>query len=181
MRSHRATQKPRRQQNTRDPSGDEEYSLPRQQQTTSKRSSLLHAWNITHMSTAMHHASHTASAHQRNSTEVPFTEELAKAKIALRAGIEGEKKYSPPFGTTHSVGSVTLVPWLLGSTPDIFNSIGLSVWPIMGSSPGATGFFGGKLAAFAQPKQCQQIGGKGLDNGDSLCWINRKPLPMLLW
>ena len=28
----------------------------------------------------------------------------ANAKVSLSAGIEGEKKYSPPFGTTHSCG-----------------------------------------------------------------------------
>ena len=28
------------------------------------------------------------------------------ANVSLSAGIEGEKKYSPPFGTTHCLGSL---------------------------------------------------------------------------
>jgi hypothetical protein len=30
-----------------------------------------------------------------------------RANVFLRAGMEGEKKYSPPFATTHSMGSLS--------------------------------------------------------------------------
>lgn len=48
--------------------------------------------------------------HQRSSADVPFVELVPKAKVPSRAGIEGEKKYSPPFDRTHSVGSVRSTP-----------------------------------------------------------------------
>ena len=31
--------------------------------------------------------------------------------------MEGEKKYSPPLGTTHSVGSESVALWSLGFVP----------------------------------------------------------------
>src|ERR1700722_430447 len=46
----------------------------------------------------------------------------AKAKVFLRAGMEGEKKYSPPFDTTHclaSSGRLSGVTGFLGSVPVI--------------------------------------------------------------
>ena len=47
-----------------------------------------------------------------NYDEVP-----AKAKVLFRAGIDGEKKYSPPFGTTH-LGKVNVLSGLLGLVPE---------------------------------------------------------------
>lgn len=39
-----------------------------------------------------------------------FGRDPARAKVSLRAGMEGEKKYSPPLGTTHCVFMVSSVP-----------------------------------------------------------------------
>lgn len=145
------SRRPRRRQHTKDVSHSREYNF-RDNITPSPNNNRYSLENITNTSIAMHHTSHTFSFHQRSSTDVPFADELVKAKVSLRAEIEGEKKYSPPFGTTHFLGSVRSVLWLLGFAPDILKSVGLSIWPIMGSTPGSTGFFGGNLGLFAQPQ-----------------------------
>ena len=74
--------------------------------------------------------------------------------------MEGEKKYSPPLGTTHSAGSGSVALWSLGFAPTMLRGpipLGPSpFWPMMGSKPGVgTGgvavCLGGKVALFAQP------------------------------
>ena len=79
----------------------------------------------------------------------------ANAKVLRRVGMEGEKKYSPPLGTTHSVGSESVAFWFLGFTPDMERGpipLGpLLFWPTMGSIPGMTGFSIGNPVSFAQP------------------------------
>ena len=66
--------------------------------------------------------------------------------------MEGEKKYSPPFGTTHSAVSESSAPWLFGSVPESVRMVWLDVCPMMGSKPGMTGSFRiGKPVLFAQP------------------------------
>ena len=84
-----------------------------------------------------------------------YSYHLASANVSFSTGIDGEKKYSPPFGTTHCAPRSRLSPWLNGSgseplisrtTPAVF------VWPIMASKPGTTGsFWMGNLVLFAQP------------------------------
>ena len=70
--------------------------------------------------------------------------------------MEGEKKYSPPLGTTHSTGSGSGAFWWLGSAPTILRGPmppGPKMsWPMMGSKPGRTGgsALGGKPMLFAQ-------------------------------
>ena len=46
-------------------------------------------------------------------------EDTGRANVPLRAGMEGEKKYSPPFGTTQSAVKESSLPWVLGFVPDI--------------------------------------------------------------
>ena len=79
----------------------------------------------------------------------------ANAKVLRRAGMDGEKKYSPPLGTTHSTGSESVALWSLGFAPDIdrgpIPSGPLLFWPTMGSKPGVTGFWSGNPMSFAQP------------------------------
>ena len=81
----------------------------------------------------------------------------AKAKVFLSAGREGEKKYSPPFGTTH-VGRVSEVLWLLGLVP-IIERAPAAFCPMMGSNPETSvprGFpLGGKVGVSAQPEDYQ--------------------------
>ena len=72
--------------------------------------------------------------------------------MSLKAEIEGEKKYSPPRGTTH-VGSVNESSGEAGFVPDMERgevSPGFNC-PIIGSIPGAACNldFGGKFLAFA--------------------------------
>ena len=74
----------------------------------------------------------------------------ANAKVLRRAGIEGEKKYSPPFGTTHSAGSASVALWFFGSVPDRLR-VPLPFWPMIASKPGSIGFWIGKPVLFAQP------------------------------
>jgi len=148
-----STRRDYRKQNTKEGSHDREY-ISYDNITPSPSITISSFRNTTITSLAMCPRSRAFSVHQRNSADVPFIDELVKAKVPLRAGIEGEKKYSPPFGTTHSVGSVRSIPWLLGFAPVILKSVGSLVWPIMGSSPGVTGFDGGKSDLFAQPGQC---------------------------
>ena len=75
-----------------------------------------------------------------------------RANVLRRTGIEGEKKYSPPFGTTHSAVSESSAPWLFGSVPESVRMVWLDVCPMMGSKPGTTGSFRiGKPVLFAQP------------------------------
>ena len=62
------------------------------------------------------------------------------ANLLRRVGIEGVKKYSPPFETTHSVGIARFALWLFGSVPDIVRDPGSAAWPIIASKPGVTGF-----------------------------------------
>ena len=72
--------------------------------------------------------------------------------MLLSAGSDGEKKYSPPFGTTHSVARLSVADWLFGSVPDRVRDVMLvPAWPMMGSNPGVTGFWGGKPVLLAQP------------------------------
>jgi hypothetical protein len=88
------------------------------------------------------------------------------AKVSSRAGMEGEKKYSPPWDTTHSSGRVNFLA--LSSAPLIWTSRNGSpsfCWPIMASNPGPPGpglkpGFGtlklkrkGKPGLFAQTRQ----------------------------
>ena len=79
----------------------------------------------------------------------------ANEKVSRRAEIEGEKKYSPPLGTTHSMGSGSTLLWSLGFVPDIERGpmpFGPSLfWPMMGSKPGVTGFWIGKFGLFDKP------------------------------
>ena len=65
------------------------------------------------------------------------------AMVEMSAGIEGMKKYSPPFGTT-KLGSANVLSGLRGSRPVVSRGFPC---PIIGSRPGASsfGFPGGKL------------------------------------
>lgn len=69
--------------------------------------------------------------------------------MLLSAAIEGEKKYSPPFGTTQ-VGSCSSVDWLIGFVPTICRG---EPCPMIGSKPGcaAAVFPGGNATLLAQP------------------------------
>ncbi len=69
------------------------------------------------------------------------------------AVIDGEKKYSPPFGTTQSTGSTNDVFVLLGCTPVMERTRMVSTLfcPMMGSKPGTMDCLTmGKLTLFAQ-------------------------------
>ena len=65
----------------------------------------------------------------------------------------GEKKYSPPLGTTQSVGRASSAVCLDGFAPDIVRARGppSGAWPMIGSKPGASGFSIGKPGLLAQP------------------------------
>ena len=80
----------------------------------------------------------------------------ANAKVLRRAGIEGEKKYSPPFGTTHSAGSASVALWFFGSVPDRLR-VPLPFLPMIASNPGSIGFLIGKTVLFAQPAKGIQL------------------------
>ena len=70
------------------------------------------------------------------------------------ATTEGEKKYSPPFGTIQSVGRGNDAPVLLGSTPVMERTRTPSTpfCPMIGSKPGTMGSLSiGKVTLFAQP------------------------------
>ena len=71
--------------------------------------------------------------------------------------MEGEKKYSPPFGTTH-VGRVSEALWLVGFVPTIERAPA-AFWPMMGSNPGDTGLPNIKAGLFAHAKKVS----KGLE------------------
>ena len=100
---------------------------------------------------------YTTAEHDRNlaSAVHAVAEFHAKAKVSRSAGIEGEKKYSPPLGTTHSTGRSSVLLWSLGFAPTMVRGpmpLGpLMFWPMMGSKPGNTGDLGGKSTLFAQP------------------------------
>ena len=72
--------------------------------------------------------------------------------MLFNAGIDGEKKYSPPLGTTHSVARDNDADWLLGSVPTNERDVMFDpAWPMIGSNPGVTGALGGKPVLLAQP------------------------------
>ena len=83
-------------------------------------------------------------------------------------GRDGEKKYSPPFGTTQ-VGRESEVLWLWGSVP-IIERVPPATCPMMGSIPEITGVggtlagtvLGGNVGVSAQPRDRQPIAMKGL-------------------
>ncbi len=92
------------------------------------------------------------------SESTPFT--VHNANLLRRAGIEGEKKYSPPFGTTHSVGSDRLSFWFLGSVPTRARGPTVFVFgcPIIASKPGSLiGFWIGNPVLFAQPVRGEKL------------------------
>ena len=85
----------------------------------------------------------------------------AIANVFVRELIEGEKKYSPPFGTTHCAVRLRFVAWLPGLVPDITRAVGSTgtpfsgpICPMIGSQPGVMGALkGGNAELFAQAKQ----------------------------
>ena len=77
-----------------------------------------------------------------------------RAKVSLKVEIEGEKKYSPPRGTTQ-MGRSNDSLCKLGLVPDIervlLGSVGF-ICPMIGSIPGSgAGFRGGNVLVFDQP------------------------------
>ena len=121
--------------------------LPLMKETTSEptRFACLHPTQLPQLPI------HTARYRQR----CHFDGHFARAKVPLRAEMEGENKYSPPFGTTHGMGRRSGVLWLLGFVPSIVRNAGSETWPMMGSKPGVmfVGLKGGKLGVFDQPNQ----------------------------
>lgn len=108
--------------------------------------------------------------------------------------MEGEKKYSPPFGTTQVwKPRESELATFCGSAPVMFRGpslwIVLSTWPMRGSKPGSWpgGAPGGKLTALAQPVRCKANQhtcprSRALRNGVYLLfWRNWNPLSRLLW
>ena len=94
--------------------------------------------------------------------------------------MEGEKKYSPPFGTIH-VGRMSEVFWVAGFVPIMDRGPFPACCPIRGSIPGVTPLPGGKAAVSAQPGYFLATTIKDHRDGHLLFWMNWKPLTMLLW
>ena len=97
--------------------------------------------------------------------------------------MDGEKKYSPPFGTTHSAGSERVAVWLFGSVPERVRMARSDCCPMMGSNPGVMGLLMGKPVLSAQPVVLVRklVPMTYFTDSYVLCWMNWKPLTMLLW
>lgn len=65
----------------------------------------------------------------------------------------GEKKYSPPFDITQSVGNFSGVFTSFAFAPTIERSPALGAWPMMGSCPGFGFFPKMKSSLLAQAKE----------------------------
>jgi len=102
--------------------------------------------------------SHLPPPHHLTITQPRELDNLpATANCVFSTLILGEKKYSPPCGMTHSVGSVVSWSWFWGSSPMVWRGPSVICCPMIGSNPAsmvapvAVTFLGGKVVAFAQP------------------------------
>lgn len=81
---------------------------------------------------------------------------IEAVKRPLRVEMEGEKKYSPPFDSTHRLSNDNRFVTSSSSWPLIsllLAELNKSSWPIRGSIPGEIVVPGGKLGLFAQTTQ----------------------------